>query len=66
MVLGQNLPKSMSQMLFPSENDSFIDTNSLNYFSLLPSDVDFSAGHYRITKVLSGREFSVEFDYEPQ
>lgn len=52
--------------VFPSENDSFIDTNSLNYFSLLPSDVDFSAGHYRITKVLSGREFSVEFDYEPQ
>lgn len=51
--------------VIPSKNASFIDTNDLNFFSLLPSDVDFCAGHYRLTKVLSGREFSVEFDYEP-
>lgn len=50
--------------VFPSENSSYIDTNSLNYFSLLPSDVTLENGRYRITKVLSGKSFSVEFDYE--
>lgn len=49
--------------VFPHEDVSYIDTNNLNFF---PSYVEFSAGHYRLTKVLSGREFSLEFDYEPQ
>ena len=52
--------------VFPSKKYTFVDTVSVNFFSLLPSDVDFCAGHYRLTKVLSGREFSIEFDYEPE
>ncbi len=50
----------------PSKKRSYITSNCLNYFAHLRSDVTFSAGHYRLTKVLSGREFSVEFDYTPE
>lgn len=49
--------------VFPSKKNSYIDTNNLNYFSLLPSGTELETGRYRLTKVLSGKEFSVEFDY---
>lgn len=49
----------------PDDTLSYISTNCVSPFSLLSSDVTFSAGHYRLTKVLSGKEFSVEFDYTP-
>lgn len=50
----------------PNKTRSYITSNCLNYFSHLRSDVSFSAGHYRLTKVLGGRNFSVEFDYTPE
>lgn len=50
--------------VFPSEQKPYIDTNNLNYFSLLPSGTELETGRYRLTKILSGRAFSVEFDYK--
>ncbi len=47
--------------VLPSETSDFVDTDSMNRFAFLP-DVELKSGHYRLTKILSGREFSVEFD----
>ncbi|MBQ7308558.1 MAG: hypothetical protein IJW87_00115 [Clostridia bacterium] len=49
----------------PSEYNSYADTNNLNFFiALSDPEAKIPAGHYRLTKVLSYREFSVEFDIE--
>ena len=62
-TMNESNASSNYSYVFPSKKESYIDTNNLNYFSLLPSGTELETGHYRLTKVLSGKEFSVEFDY---
>lgn len=45
----------------PSETEDFVDVDIMNRFAFLP-DVELKSGHYRLTKILSEREFSLEFD----
>jgi hypothetical protein len=45
----------------PSQVDDFTVNDSYNRFAFMP-DVTLKSGHYRLTKVLSGKDFSVEFD----
>lgn len=47
--------------VLPSKTDDFVDLHSMNRFAFLP-DVELKPGRYRLTKILSGREFSLEFD----
>jgi len=54
--------EDMNGYVVPSLEESYAATNSLNPFSLLPKDTVLKSGHYRISKVLSGKTFSVEFD----
>lgn len=46
----------------PSQTKDYCDLLSFNMRQLLPEGVTLKTGHYRITKILSGKEFSLEFD----
>lgn len=49
----------------PQSDTNYIHLiNEVCMSSLLPSNTQLQPGHYRVTKVLSGREFSVEFDLD--
>lgn len=49
------------KMTVPSEVNDYADIDSYNRFAFMPG-VTLKSGHYRLTKVLSGKDFSVEFD----
>ena len=48
--------------VFPSEVDDYVDTWSYNHTIALKEGVTLETGHYRLTKILSGRKISFEFD----
>ncbi len=48
--------------LFPSEKDDYVDMWSFNRTIALKDGVTLETGHYRLTKILSGRKISFEFD----
>lgn len=48
-------------LALPKENKDYLSLHDYNMLSLLP-DPNLPSGHYRLTKVLSGQKFSVEFD----
>ena len=48
--------------LFPSEKDDYVDMWSFNRTIALKDGVTLETGHYRLTKILSGRKVSFEFD----
>ena len=52
-------------VVFPSDKNNYTDTNNVNMFSLVPN-FELKNGQYRITKILSGREFSTEFEITGQ
>ncbi len=51
--------------VYPKEGSDFVDVNDVCLFSLIPN-FKLKNGHYRITKVLSGKEFSTEFEITGQ
>ena len=56
--------KSESQdyaIVYPEENNDFTDTNCLSRFLFMTVD-ELKPGNYKLTKVLSGREFYIEFE----
>ena len=59
--MNENAALKNVGFVFASEENDFVDMNSYNFFTLMPG-VTLKSGHYRLTKVLSGRDFSVEFD----
>lgn len=59
--LNENAANRDLGYVVPSKTKDFIDFPSMNRFAFLP-DVTLETGHYRLTKILSGRAFSVEFD----
>lgn len=64
-IFQERLANEDLAFVFPDENASYVDTNNINMFSLVPN-FKLKNGKYRITKVLSGREFSVEFEITGQ
>ena len=48
--------------LFPSEVDDYVDMWSFNRTIALNEGVTLETGRYKLTKVLSGRKISFEFD----
>lgn len=59
--MNENAASQNLGYVFPSETENFVDLDSMNRFAFLP-DVTLKTGRYRLTKILSGHEFSVEFD----
>ena len=59
--MNENAANRDLSYVFPSKTTDFVDTNNMNFFAFLPG-VELKTGHYRLTKVLRGREFSLEFD----
>ena len=59
--MNENAASQNLGYVFPSESENYVDLDSMNRFAFLP-DVELKTGHYRLTKILSGREFSLEFD----
>lgn len=59
--LQENLADKDLVFVYPDENKDYVDTNNVVMFSLVP-DFELKNGQYRITKVISGREFSTEFE----
>lgn len=59
--LQEKLVNEDIAVVFPDENNNYTDTNNIALFSLIP-DFELKNGQYRITKVISGKEFSVEFE----
>lgn len=59
--MNENAASQNLGYVFPSETANFVDLDSMNRFAFLP-DVELKTGRYKLTKILSGREFSVEFD----
>lgn len=64
-IFQERLANEDLVFVFPDENAGYVDTNNINMFSLIP-DFKLKNGKYRITKVLSGREFSTEFEITGQ
>lgn len=59
--LQEHLANEDIAVVFPDENNNYTDTNNITLFSLVPN-FELKAGKYRIIKVISGKNFSVEFE----
>ena len=59
--MNENAANSNLAIALPDLTKDYADIWSYNLLSLMPG-VDINPGHYRITKVLSGKSFSLEFD----
>lgn len=64
-IFQEKLANEDFVFVYPDENENFVDTNNINMFALVP-DFELKTGQYRITKVLSGKEFSTEFEITVQ
>lgn len=64
-IFQEKLANEDFVFVYPDKNKNFVDTNNINMFSLVP-DFELKNGCYRITKVLSGREFFTEFEITDQ
>lgn len=59
--LQENLADKDLVFVYPDKNKDYADTNNVLMFSLVPN-FELKNGQYRITKVISGKEFSTEFE----
>ena len=60
--LNENSAMNDLGYVLPSSKTDYVDCDCHNFLSLIPPEVILKSGRYRLTKVLSGRDFSVEFD----
>ena len=63
-IFSPNKNGAMKDVMYhvPSRTENYCDLLSFNMRQFLPEDFTLKTGHYRITKILSGKEFSLEFD----